>query len=417
MENLLTRYRNVSILVGVLFLQVLGLAIQVKRKSENESTRLIRIWTVTALAPLEKGIVGLGNGTSNIWHNYIYLRGVRQENRELKEEIQQMQLKQVRLTEDAQQARRLQALLGFKEQFIAQTLPAQVIGSGGTQQSRIIYIDKGEHDGVKAEMPVITANGIVGKILRVYRSTSQVLLINDQTSGAGAILEKSRMQGVVQGTPTGEVMLTKIMSDEQVQVGEHVLTSGGDQVFPKGLPIGTVTQVSNGKDSFLNVKIRPAADLSKLEEVLVITKKEDRVPSPAETGPISASDILSARLPTVPVKPAPDKLAGEKKNEKIASEPPGAARVAPGVNAPQGSATPSKTAKNSGTPQPANSLGIKKVADSVQPPAMKLSVQRKATAAGSTAATGKPASAIPGPEKVKPANSMLSPGPAGDQPQ
>ncbi|HEV2714710.1 MAG TPA: rod shape-determining protein MreC, partial [Terriglobales bacterium] len=148
MENFLSRYRNVSILVAVLFAQVLGLAVQVKRSTENESTRLIRVWTVSAVSPLEKAIVWFQSGTSNLWHSYVYLRGVRQENRELKDEIEKLRLERVRLVDDAEQARRLQALLGFKEQYISKTTAAQVIGSSGSEQSRSVYIDKGSSQGL-----------------------------------------------------------------------------------------------------------------------------------------------------------------------------------------------------------------------------------------------------------------------------
>ena len=146
MENLVTRYRNVTILMVVLFAQVLGLAMQVKRSTQDESTRLIRVWAVDAVNPFEKAIVWFQSGISGLWHNYFYLRGVRQQNRELKLQIERLRIEQVRLNEDAEQARRLQALLGFKEQFISKTLPAQVIGSSGSEQSRSIYIDKGSHD-------------------------------------------------------------------------------------------------------------------------------------------------------------------------------------------------------------------------------------------------------------------------------
>lgn len=304
MENLLTRYRNVSILVGVLFAQILGLAIQVRRVKENQSTLLIRVWTVTAITPLEKGIVGIESGMGNLWHNYIYLRGVRKENRELKEEIQQLRLNEVRISEDAQQAHRLQVLLGFKEQYLSKTVAAQVIGSGGSDRSRVVYIDKGDDAKLLAEMPVITADGIVGKVVRVFAHSAQVLLINDENSGAGAILEKSRLQGILKGTAVGGLVLDKVMSDEQIQPGDRVLTSGGDGIFPKGMPVGTVTQVSKGKDSFLNIRIKPAADLSKLEEVLVITKQEEKEPALADTGNERASDILARRLPSVPDQPA-----------------------------------------------------------------------------------------------------------------
>src|SRR5258707_8694768 len=143
MDNLMGRYRNVTILAAAIFLQFLGLAIQIKRSTENESSRLIRVWAVSVVTPFEKGIIRVQGGASGIWHNYFYLRGVRQENRELREKIQQLQLEQVRVWQDEQQARRFQAFLGFKEQFIAQTTPAKVIGISGSEQSRIVHIGKG----------------------------------------------------------------------------------------------------------------------------------------------------------------------------------------------------------------------------------------------------------------------------------
>jgi rod shape-determining protein MreC len=304
MESVLGRYRNLIILVGVLFLQVLGLAVQVKRSGDSEHTRLIRIWAVDTVTPFERVLVWAQNSSTNLWHNYFFLRGVRAENRQLKQQIEQMRLEQVRLSEDADQAHRLQQLLGFREQFVAKTVPAQVIGSGGSDLSRIIYIDKGGNDGIKRDFAVITANGIVGKVLEVFPSVSQVLLINDQTSGVGAMLEKSRLQGVLKGTPDGEVVLQRVMSDEKVAPGDLVLSSGGDRIFPKGLPVGTVSKVSPGHEMFLNIQVKPAADLSRLEEVLVVTQKQEE-DAVVESGVrVRAADILAQRLPSVPDKPA-----------------------------------------------------------------------------------------------------------------
>src|SRR5271169_3848939 len=110
MESFLGRYRNLITLVGVLFLQVLGLAVQVKR-NDSDNTRLVRVWAIEGIAPFERALVSVENSSGNIWHNYFYLRGVRAENRQLKEQIEQMRLEQVSLSQDAEQARRLQALL------------------------------------------------------------------------------------------------------------------------------------------------------------------------------------------------------------------------------------------------------------------------------------------------------------------
>jgi rod shape-determining protein MreC len=332
MESVLGRYRNLIVLVGVLFAQVLGLAVQVKRTSDSEPTRLIRVWAVGTIAPLEKALAWVQTSSSDLWHNYFYLRGVRAENRSLKAQLERMSLDQARMSQDADQARRLQALLSFKEQFISQTMAAQVIGASGSELSRSVYIDKGEKDHIKPDMAVITADGIVGKVLRVYRSTSQVLLINDQTSGVGALLDKTRLQGILRGTSAGEAVLEKVMSDETVPAGELVLTSGGDGVFPKGLLVGRVTKVSAGNDLFLNIHVRPAADLSKLEEVLVVTKIDERQTEPDQAGAARAVDILAERLPTVPKVDTPEKDGVAPKTALPNTERAQAGTVQPGSN-------------------------------------------------------------------------------------
>jgi rod shape-determining protein MreC len=349
---MLGRYRNLIVLVAVLFAQVLGLAVQVKRSSDTQPTRLIRVWAVAAVSPFEEGLHWFRSSSGSLWQDYMNLRGVRAQNRVLEQQLQQMRLAQVRLAQDADQAHRLQALLAFKEQFIAQTTAAQVIGWSGSEQSRSVYIDKGAREGIKPDMAVISKDGIVGKVLQVFgsnpleRSVSQVLLINDQTSGVGAILEKSRLQGILRGMPSGDVVLEKVMSDETVPVGEQVLTSGGDGIFPKGLPVGSVTKVSTGSDLFFNIRVRPAADLSRLEEVLVVTKIDEQQAQPEDNAPVRAIDILAQRLPTVPPKPdaapggsnapsatpAPVTKTGDKQNQAKPAPAPGtAAAGAPGT--------------------------------------------------------------------------------------
>ncbi len=349
MESVLGRYRNLVILVGVLFLQVLGLAVQVKREGDPENTRLIRIWAVDAITPFERALVWVQTSSGTLWHNYFYLRGVRAENRELKQEIERLRLDEVRLNEDAEQAHRLQKLLAFKEQVIGKPLAAQVIGTSGSDLSQCIYIDKGSDDGIKADMAVITADGIVGKVLHVYPTTSQVLMINDQTSGVGAMLEKSRLQGVLKGTPDGSIVLERVMSDEKVSPGDTVISSGGDQIFPKGLPVGTVTKVSPGHEMFLNIQVKPAADLNRLEEVLVVTEKQNLDVPTENTGRVRAADILAQRLPSVPDKPPDTAKAGAGANK------PGTTTAAQTAIKPQGSSTassarPEPTHRTSGTP-------------------------------------------------------------------
>lgn len=354
MDNIfLGRHRNITVLGIVLAAQFLGLAVQIKR--DQGSTPLIRTWAVAAITPIEKFLVHTTGAIHDTFANYFYLRNVRQENRQLKLDLDQARLQQIRLQEDAAQAHRLQSLLAFKEQFISETKAAQVIGTSGTDNSRVIYIDKGSADGVRDNMAVITPAGIVGKVAKAFHSTSQVLLISDQSWGAGAILTQSRLQGIVKGTQAGTVQLQYIMSDEQVKPGEPIVTSGGDRIFPKGLPVGTVREVSPGRENFLNIRVQPAADLTRLEEVLVITKIVEKAPDPNElsNAPIRASEILAERLPSVPQKP-PEDLA-KQSTTPVGSTPastvvPAASKPATGTaSAPPPNMAPATTPKTPNT--------------------------------------------------------------------
>jgi rod shape-determining protein MreC len=312
MEDFFARYKNPLVLMAVLVVQVIVLATQVKRPDPSRGSsggpRLIRVWTVTAFAPLERVLVSTGHFFSRTWRSYIDLHDVRRQNRELQEQLDRMRLEEVRLKNDAEQSQRLQSLMDFRERFVGQTVPAQVIGTSGSDLSRVLTIDKGSRAGIRQDMAVITPDGIVGKVKEVFPLSSQVLMINDRDSGAGVILENSRLQGVLHGAGMGELRVADILSDEKVEIGERVITSGGDRVFPKGLPVGAVTAVGPDPDGspFLAISLKPATALNRLEEVLVVTKIAEAAPVPltADSQALHrASDVLAQRLPSVPKKP------------------------------------------------------------------------------------------------------------------
>jgi rod shape-determining protein MreC len=165
-------------------------------------------------------------------------------------------------------------------------------------------------------MAVITADGIVGKVRDVFPHSAQVLAINDQTSGAGVMLETTRIRGILRGNAAGQPQIVGVLADQRIQPGEKVLTAGGDQIFPRGLPVGVVEKVVRDpeRDSFIDIIVKPAAHLDRLDEVLVITATEPRFPpdqqqdmatSEALKGPEAAainekkkaSDAMAERLP------------------------------------------------------------------------------------------------------------------------
>ena len=405
METLLGRYKNLIVLAAILFAQIIALAVQVRRPTQEGEIRLVRVWAIGAVTPFEKAVVHTQQWFHDKWVGYVYLRNVNTENQQLRAEIERMKLEQTRLSEDAKMARRIQTLLGFKEQYIDQTVAAQVIGTSGNEQSRVLYIDKGSNDGLKPDMAVITPTGIVGKIVQVSASWAQVLPINDQLSGVGAALKDSRLQGILKGAPNGTTTLQYIMSDEPVKPGEIVITSGGDRIFPKGLLVGTVASVEPGKDLFLNIRVVPSARLDRLEEVLVVTKIEEKFPDRKQLGPIRASDILSERLPGLPTPPeanatgsAAAATSGATASRGQANAPAGATtRPATGAGpTPQNPNAMTRPGTQPGTTAPKpNTIEVTKPATETTPPAVKPSRSNGTTTGTTPTTTPKPSVATP----------------------
>ncbi|KAA6460117.1 rod shape-determining protein MreC [Acidobacteria bacterium AB60] len=289
MESFFVRYRNLLVLLVLLLAQIIGLAMQVRRTvagrmvfsgdaSDGSGVRLIRLWANWVVSPPERALQSSKTGVGSIWSNYFDLLHVRQENKDLQATVDRLRLEQAALLEDARQGQRLQALQGFQQKYLYTTVIAQVIGTSGSDQSRVFYIDKGRDDGLARDMAVITPDGIVGKVREVFPHTAQVLGINDQSSGAGVILESTRIRGILRGNAFGQPQVVNILADQRIKPGERVLTAGGDQIFPRGLSVGTVQKVVNDpdRDGFIEVVIKPDAHLDSLDEVMVITSTQPR---------------------------------------------------------------------------------------------------------------------------------------------
>jgi rod shape-determining protein MreC len=217
-----------------------------------------------------------------------------------------MRIEQAAIAEDAIEGRRLQALLAFREKYVGSTVAAQVIGASGSDQSRTLTIDKGSRDGLKPDMAVITPDGIVGKLRDVFPTTAQVLEINDQSSGAGVILASTRIRAILRGTVGGSAQIGNLTADSRIKPGEQVLTSGGDQVYPRGLPVGTIQSIAPDPDHqpYTAIVVKPAANLDRVEEVLVITGTQSDLPADAQQDLVTAeaqhaADLSAERLPGI----------------------------------------------------------------------------------------------------------------------
>lgn len=292
-----SRIRPLTLLAAVLVAQVLLLAFQIRRAGSE--VRLLREWMVFAVTPFQRVGTHVYDGARDTWASYVDLRFARKENEELRAELSALKLRASRLESRAAEGVRLATLLEFRNAYPeTEMVIARVIGASASGATRTIYLNRGNKDGVRKNMGVITPEGVVGKVLAVYGETSQVLLLTDKDSGVGALLGSKRTQGVVRGTVEGDVILEYIINDEAVQPGDPILTSGQDQIFPKDLPVGTVVAAKTG-NPFKQIRVKPAARLDRLEEVIVLKTKQELLGPQKETAP----GVEAKPAPAPPAKP------------------------------------------------------------------------------------------------------------------
>ncbi|HEY1482250.1 MAG TPA: rod shape-determining protein MreC [Candidatus Acidoferrum sp.] len=299
-----SRHKSVALLTGVLIAQILLLAVQIKRDSRG---RLVRVWAITAVSPVEKsGAWGFGR-IRGVWNHYFALQNTARENEALRVENDALKLTISELHSKASEADRLAALLNFKQSH--ESVPmvgARVIGASPGDGSRAIEIDRGERDGVRRNMAVITPDGAVGKVIETYRDTAQILLLTDRESGAGAMFVQSRKQHPIGGTGEATLAMKYVPGDDTVTVGEQIVTSGMDKIFPADVPVGTVIEVRGG-NPFKQIKVQPAAHLDRLEDVIILLKQVAvEFPKDADaTGVAAPSAAPSSDSGVVNAAPAP----------------------------------------------------------------------------------------------------------------
>jgi len=267
-QAFVSRHRAFFILVGVMVAQLLLLSVQITR---NHNVRLIQVWAVDALDPFERALHWTVKTTGNSWTSLSGLRHAQQRNQELRAQLDAARSQVLALSEKAGEAERLRALLDFKSQLPFQTIAAEVIASSPGERSNAIFIGKGSDSALTTDLAVITPSGVVGKIIAVFPHSAQVLLLTDPSSGVGCLLEQGRIQGVLKGGSQGLAQLRYVMNEQSVSVGDMILTSGLDQIYPKGLPVGTVVRTTDG-NIYKEITVKPAAPLDRLETVLVVLK-------------------------------------------------------------------------------------------------------------------------------------------------
>jgi len=222
-----------------------------------------------------RAMAGLSDGVSSLWNGYVALRSVDAKNRELRKEIDYLKEQNRQLHELAAATERFAALLEFKQQASFPMVAAQVIGRDTGNWYRTIILNKGESDGFRPDMGVITPAGVVGRIVKTTPATSVVLLVTDPNNAIAGLVQRTRDEGIVEGTTQGVSRLKYIPMLSNARPGDRVVTSGLVGGFPRGLSIGTISKIDKEEGGlFLSAELVPEVDPGLVEEVLVIETPE-----------------------------------------------------------------------------------------------------------------------------------------------
>ncbi|MEK7286632.1 MAG: rod shape-determining protein MreC [Nitrospirota bacterium] len=261
-------------------------------------------WTESLVAgviySVQEGTFAVSSGIGNFFSRYFFLVGLSDENPVLKKEIEHLQGEINRLKEKEVLANRLERLLQFKTASSLQLIAATVIGRETGPWFQTLMINKGQAEGVKVDMGVITPIGVLGKVVKVFSHHAQVLLITDKGSAIAAIVQRTRDEGIVQGLGEGKAHLKYLPSATEVKEGDRLITSGLEGSFSKGIVIGKIKKVEKLQDRFfLDIIVTPEVIFSKVEEVLIVSLPEPVLTMEPEA--TSTPGTLPATLPTVGV--------------------------------------------------------------------------------------------------------------------
>jgi len=261
------RQRGGILFGAVVLAHIILISAQVNSRS---GVPVLETVTFGVFAEIQRAAAAVFNGGRQTWKGYLDLRGVRAENDVLKHQLDslQIQLQQQRIL--AERSQQLQRLLELRDQAGLSTTAADVIGVGASPDFQTITINKGTNEGIKPDMAVISPAGVVGRIVTPSRRAAKVQLLIDRNAAAGALIERTRVQGVVLGTGENILRMEYVAELGDVKSGDTVVTSGVDGIYPKGFVIGRVDKVERGGGAYKIITVRPMVDLRSLETVLVV---------------------------------------------------------------------------------------------------------------------------------------------------
>ena len=261
------RQRPGLLLGAAILLHVVLISAQVNTAS---GLPILQVVTFGSFSEVQRATMALIGGVRGMWSGYVALQQVQEENNNLKQQLQTMQVSLQQERAEAQRTDNLRQLLELRQRAQLDTVAAEVIAGAASPDFRTVTIDKGSSDDLATDMAVISPAGVVGRVILPSRRASKVQLLIDRNAAAGALIERTRVQGVVMGVGDGTLVMQYVPGTSDVKTGDLVVTSGIDGIYPKGFVIGTVDHVDRGIGAYHDITVRPAVDFSRLEEVLIV---------------------------------------------------------------------------------------------------------------------------------------------------
>jgi len=262
------RQRTGYLFLAVILGHILLISAQV---SSRTGVPVLEAVTFGIFAEVQRGVSSVVAGVQRVWTGYVGLRHVKQENDALRQQLADAQIAIQQQRALADRARGLEALLEMRDHTDLNLTAAEIIGASSTPDFRTLTIDKGARDGLRPDMAIIAPGGVVGRIVVPSARAAKVQLLIDRNAAAGALIERSRAQGVVVGAGEDRLRMDYVSEASDIVVGDVVVTSGIDGIYPKGFVIGRVETVDKNGPSYRRILVKPAVDFSSLEQVLVVT--------------------------------------------------------------------------------------------------------------------------------------------------
>lgn len=265
----------------LLFLIVLAALMVLMSRSTQTSTSylgqtrtLFERTVMTIFSPVPKTVEVVGKSAGDMYHGYLDMRRAVAENIELRRKVAALTQENLRLQQSGGELARMRSILGYSEQFSMPTILAQVIMFDNTGRFNAIILNRGSDAGIEVNDTVVNPDGLIGRVVLTTKDLAKVQLLTDTNASVGALLDRTRRQGVVRGNGGNLTQMFYVPSLTDVQNGDAVASAGIDGIYPKGIPIGRVVKVEEGKDLFKQIWVRPSVDFTQLEEVMVIHTKK-----------------------------------------------------------------------------------------------------------------------------------------------